>query len=279
MVKTITDEKSIDEVLESANINFIAEQSELISQTGITSKTHKMIFRSDNNTELGIVGKKYQPIQNSNAFAVADVLNEQEGTVYDKISSFDNGGTNIITLKYPKTTLINVNDEVQSKINIVNGFDGKTALRVDFMVERLVCTNGLRAVVPAENSIKLKHTDKIESKYNQALMIIAKGINFFDEFGIKAKELTEKSVDALMVDRFLEEMFGTSKRSETNKDQVKELFQYGKGNNGDTAWDLYNGLTEYYDHYYGKEENRIETNLNGRGIAVKEKAWKLCCSM
>lgn len=270
--------------LESANLNFIAEQSEIINaSTGIMSKTHKSLYRSDTREEIGIVGKGYMPVQNTDAFSFFDTLCNVHGIKYNKITSINNGAKIIIGAKFPAVTEIKPNDIINREFNLINSFDGSGKLRVDFIVNRQVCSNGLRANIrDASKSYVFKHTKNIMPKMQEAILVFDTGMKYFDLFIEQSRIMANKMVDSKMVDDFLNSIVNDSdsKQSQTKKDEIRELFEHGQGNNGQTAWDLYNGLTEYVDHFHGRsEETRLEYSTIGQGVGLKEYAFDLCMKM
>jgi hypothetical protein len=84
-------------------------------------------------------------------------------------------------------------------------------------------------------------------------------------------------VDKKMVEEFLNSVIGPEKstRSTNNRSEVLEAFRKGKGNNGETLWDLYNGVTEWVDHNRGNDdEKRMASSLVGSGFNMKTQAWE-----
>jgi len=57
---------------------------------------------------------------------------------------------------------------------------------------------------------------------------------------------------------------------------VKNLFTHGQGNGQNTVWDLYNGYTEWVDHYrQSDDDKRLVSSTIGTGVGLKEKAFKV----
>jgi Ni,Fe-hydrogenase III large subunit len=152
------------------------------------------------------------------------------------------------------------------------------------MVERLVCSNGLRALVPdAKHSVKIRHTKNVVHKMDEALKVFAESNNFFARFEETARILSQKMVDQKMVESFLDEVIGEESKSTKTKNRreaVVGLFENGLGNKGNTAWDLYNGLTEWVDHHQIKDDDqRFVFSTIGKGVDLKEKAYKVAMSL
>jgi hypothetical protein len=115
--------------------------------------------------------------------------------------------------------------------------------------------------------------------------ILAKSMEYFEHFKTLASELAQKVVDQKMIDLFLKGVFGEtdSKQSATKLEAVNQLIHTGKGNTGKSAWDMYNGVTEWIDHYRysGKEEEDAKNIASAilTGVDVKEKAWEVATSL
>lgn len=267
---------SIEDALDAANLNFITESSELLGATsGLVAPDHKMLYRPDTNQVLGIVGRNYQPIQNSLAMAFMDVIVQEHGFTYKKAISRNNGATSVIVAESERTTAIRVGDEVSKEIKLVNGFDGKNGFSVEFSMMRLVCLNGM--VKPEkESAIKFKHTINVESRMETALKVFNKSINIHEQFIAQSKALAQKALDKAMVEEFLNNLWPSeSNKNDKKKERILEIAHTGKGNTGNTMWDLYNGVTEWVDHYASKDENRTDYANFGSGVKLKEKAWNL----
>ena len=86
-------------------------------------------------------------------------------------------------------------------------------------------------------------------------------------------------VQVAVVGEVTDEMLINGGRSLTimknKRDTVERLFETGKGNKGQSVWDLYNGATEWVDHYKGNnEEKRFASAMFGDGANIKGKAFQ-----
>jgi len=281
MKKDLTKEgkiTKIEDALDIANLNFIAEDHELMTPTGIFAPDHKMIVRADTNVALGVVGKKYHATQNSLAMAFMDSIVQKNGFSYTEAISKDNGAVSVITAQSDTPDVIKVGDEVARQIKIINGFNGKHSLSVEFSMLRLVCTNGM-VRSERESVMRFKHTIHIQNRMEVALRVFDESLGFHEEFIRMSKLLSEKAVDKTMVEKFLNNLYGDAKQNDKKKEIITDLFQNGQGNKGETLWDLYNGVTEYVDFYHGKDEKRNDFANFGSGHKLKEKAFDLALSL
>jgi len=272
------------EALEAAGLNYTVAQAEIMNTTtGTVSDKCKSLYRTDTNQELGIVGKKYEPVQNHKAFSYFDTICEMHGARYSEAISFNGGEKVILKAEFPRPEVVGRNDEIKKQFCLINGFNGGVGVMATFMVNRLICSNGLRGTVrDAKNSFRFKHTTNVNFRMEEALKVLAAGTDYFNQFIRMANELTQKQIDSAMVDKFLVSVFGDpqSTRGANKQEEIKGYIESGIGNSGSTAWDLYNGVTEYVSHHHGKDEmKRLEYANFGAGVQLSETAFKVAYNL
>lgn len=82
-----------------------------------------------------------------------------------------------------------------------------------------------------------------------------------------ANDLKAIRLNATEVDERLNRIIkGEGKRSENIREEIRELFVSGKGNRGESSWDLFNAVTEYENHY--------KTYRNTNGVSSEENRAK-----
>jgi hypothetical protein len=112
----------------------------------------------------------------------------------------------------------------------------------------------------------------------QARRVLGIAEQYFQWFEAQAVKLASTPTWRSEVETMAKNWFNedTTKGQNAIK-QVQELFVYGKGNNGRTWWDAYNGLTEYVDHYQSpgrSEEKKERSNAVGAGMKLKQTALR-----
>jgi len=120
---------------------------------------------------------------------------------------------------------------------------------------------------------------------------------YYDDLQLVMDQLAEQQVTKTYVEGFVNALIPSVKeevstRTENRRSQITDLFATGKGNNGETKWDLFNAVTEYVDHHsVGRLTNsrmersealadiemeaRFERSLLGSGATLKQKALNL----
>jgi phage/plasmid-like protein (TIGR03299 family) len=270
---------NVEESFEQAGLAWTAEQAPMFnSANGKVIENMKVIYRSDNGNQIGVVGQNYGVIQNTEAFAFFNEICKKNGATIVKVNEYHGGSLiHLEAMVKNLTTEVRKGDEIGFRFNLYNSFDGLHKALVNFSVLRLVCLNGAVSDVKKE-SIAIKHTKNASARLDEAIRVWSGGAEWYESFIESAKILNQKMVDKKMVDSFLNGLFGDSDSgvNTRKKEMVESLFVSGKGNQGKTAWDLYNGATEYVDHYSKKDaEDRLEFANVGAGHNLKMRAFNL----
>ncbi len=280
----ISEAKTIEEVLDLANGNWVAQEQEIMTQTGLSIDTHKSLVKSSDNSILGVVGSNYAPINNSTAFALFDTVVKQSKGQFTNYHEINNGSRVIVEATLGKFEA-KVGDIVEKRVKMINSFNGTNPFTISFEGYRLVCENGMTR---AEKSacIKVRHTKNHDNKIQEALRVLGYADHSYERFQDQCQVLAQKTLNVAMVDQFLKDLYKINENEKESKqftkkrDTILDLFENGKGNKGETAWDLYNGVTEYYDHFQGNnKEKSLASNLVGNNSKFKANALNLALAM
>ena len=274
--------KTAEEAMDKAGLAWSIEQTELVGVNGINVPDHKMLYRGDNQYVLGIVGKGYEPVQNSTALSFFDVVTAKYGASYEYGGMTKGGRKVFLQAKLPNSFEARKGDRVDCYLTLCNGNDGTYGLKAFLTPIRLFCSNQLvNAVKKASCEITLRHTASIHDRIELALAIFNTSLEAFEEFKQKSIFLAQKIMDKQMVEKFLNELMPKeSTRSDNQKEEILHLFHNGAGNNGTSAWDAANAVAEYVCFYRGKDaDKRAESALFGQGSQLTGKAFDLATSI
>lgn len=291
-MKNVQNAKTAQECMEIAGLDYKLELQPIyiagtakvddIPVQGKQIAGKSAVVRTDNGNPIGVVGKRYEIVQNAEVFSFFDGIVEQGLGTYREAYCADGGAkvSVICDMGYFKIG----QDECKKQLILRTSHDGSCAVTGIMRVLRLVCTNGLMAW-RKKNSIKIRHTSNYQTKMAQArhtLGIAAQYYRWFEDSASKLyyqelgrddawEIITKKLMPAKNADK-------VSTKMKNAWSDIYSRFLSGRGNNGRTAWDLYNGVTEYVDHYRSanrSEEARHEANLVGAGARLKEDAFEL----
>lgn len=236
----------------------------------------KVIYRESDNSPLGVVGDRYSPIQNHEAFSMMDSLVDEGLMKYHTAGSL-RGGQRIWMLGKIGDMSIVPNDQVDKYLLLYNTHDGSSTLRCFFTTIRIACINAVNAALRENKGvgITIRHSGNVIYKMDESKEILGIANKTFDQYEEFAKALTRKNMSSAELKKFSEILFPDppedakrkSERHIENREQIEHLFVSGKGQdikgvNG-TAWAAYNAMTEFVNYH-----------SNRRGTNVQEKRFE-----
>ena len=283
-----------EEALDKAGLNFKAEKKEMFTQIGtdiIPIPDAYAVVRSDNNAILGTVGAQYSPIQNTDAFKFFDDLVSEKQAMYETCGALGVGEKIWIMAKLPDDIIVKA-DKVETYLLLSNSHNGTTALTAQFTPVRVVCQNTLNlALKGATHKIKIRHSQNAQARLEMAHELLGITKKVYKHTNELFTAMSEKFVTPTDVRAYLDGVFKVKEKAVTGKKpnarmsnmigQCEELFKKGEGNKGETLWDLYNGVTEFFDHHRSlkNNENRWVSSMFGSGVETKERAFELAEAM
>jgi phage/plasmid-like protein (TIGR03299 family) len=273
----------------------------ILSPTGepIEVEGYKSVVRITDDKPLSIVGGRYTPVQNRDAFEFFDSVVGEKRAIYHTAGSLDSGRKIWILAKLPRDIVIRISaheDITQQFLLFTNSHDGTSAVRMLFTPIRVVCNNTLNMALTKSGGVNIRHTQKVHNKIKQAQEILGFAIEYYKDFSEIAQKMANTSVTSANFDQYLNELFNvkeeeeTATRTENMIYQVKEIHEKGtvKPFSG-TVWGVYNAVTEFSDHFKtvkGKGQggevyanNVLDSIWFGSGARLKQKAFDLALEM
>lgn len=220
---------------------------------------------------LGLVGERYNVLQNEELFDFGDNLLDGGG-VWETAGSLKHGTVVFATLSIPNRVTIDpqgVADEVNSYLLLNTSHDGSLSIQASVTPVRVVCANTLNmALRGVKQTYKIRHTQTMKGRVLAARKALDLGADFMTKFEKEATALYQTPVSADLWDKILNKVFpepeGDSKIAATkyqNKvDGVRAIYTgETNGTIAGTAWGAFNALTERLDwHRTGRGDNAEE---------------------
>jgi phage/plasmid-like protein (TIGR03299 family) len=261
--------------VEKRQIHFKNEQGEYYPAQGFVT------VRTDANIPLGIVGRNYIPIQNSEAFTFLDTLTTTGEAKYHTAGALFQGQRVWILAKLPDHIVVRGDDVVDKYLLLVNNHDGKGSLKMFFTPIRVVCMNTLnQALSTASVTVNIAHRGNIQKKVETARETLGIAISYFAQIEKVFKDFVKRELtNEELTDYILNIIPGGSTRAVNVREKIHELCEVGAGSEYacGTVWGAYNAVAEYVDHhrtnYYKKPDRHIETINFGSGADIKTKAF------
>lgn len=242
-------------------------------------------------TALGVVGSRYVPIQNQDAFGFLNNLVDESGAIFETAGAIKEGRRVFMSIRMPETmSLASGADSAKMYIMATNSHDGSSSFTVAVTPVRVVCTNTVNmALKSAHSKINLRHTNSAQGKIAQAKQVLGLVHNYEIEFAAEVQKLTDQVFNDRQFEKLVEDLFPisddstlalTTKRT-NQRETLLDLWtaptqQIVAG----TKWAAYNAVVEYADWFSpvrGKNpaENRAKRILTGELDGLKNKALTL----
>lgn len=289
-----------EEAMKEAQLDFFVEKQEMFLAERINGKQIKVpnrfaTIRLDTKQVLGVVGSRYEPVQNSQAFSFFDSLVGEGEAIYHTAGVLGNGERIWLLAKMPdyiKIKRVNGKEDVVEKfVLLTNSHDGSSPTIAKLTPIRVVCNNTLSAALRGtEQEVRIRHTATAEEKLREAHKILGLTNQLYDQLGTIFNSFSGKKVTESQAKKFFEEIMPDNKeakhvtRSENRRTKLLELYETGMGSefSKGTVWGLYNAITEYVDHekYSNKqmkdgEFNKLEKIWFNGGELIKHQAFDM----
>lgn len=178
----------------AAGLDWTVHQREMYLDDGTRVPNAYANVRDKDNKVLGVVGNRYQIVQNVEAFDFTDDL-IGEGCVYETAGSLKDGKQIWLLAHLPEAMQI-AGDEVMPYLCFTNTHDGTGSVRVLTTSIRVVCNNTLNAAIgSAKRTWTARHTGSIESKLAQASQTLQLANKYMDELKKECEKLALKNID------------------------------------------------------------------------------------
>ncbi len=288
--KNVSNANSAQEAMEIAGLNYglhlepmyIRGRKDVdgIPVIGKEVPNNFAVVREDNHVPIANVGNKYEIVQNSEVFGFCDGIVEQGLGKFKRAFATRNGARVFIQMDLGDIDM--GGDNCKRQLTLRTSHDGSSKITGSMEVFRLVCSNGLRAWTK-ESTFSVKHTAGVRFRMAQAKKILGLADSFYRWFTAQADQLFTMKVsqdDAWKLIKTLvpaEDESDVTARITNQRQKIWEYFDHGKGNKGESRWDLYNGYVEWIDHWRSRnreDDVAVETNLMGSGAKMKGSAME-----
>lgn len=266
-----------------------------INDTEIIVPTHSVTYNKQNGNIFGVVGQRYEVIQNLEAFNFLDGIVGEGEAAFHTAGALGMGETIFITVKLPQNVRIKSlpDEQIENYLLFTSSHDGSGAIKVLFTPIRVVCNNTLTAALTSSTSQwSIKHTKNARNRLSdiQKLFVIIKDeIDHLGKmFNVMHKAyLSDFAIDTLITkavlnndeylmdkDDVLQLKSNVSSRKQNIIYQIKKNIYTGIGQdiiNPNTAYGVYNGVTTYLQNAkkYKSDEDKFKALYSKKNIGNK----------
>lgn len=237
-------------------------------------------YRTDCNYPLGLVGEKYEIVQNTEAFAFFDDAIGKNQAIFQTAGYFGRGERIFVSAKLPNNILVN-GDPVDNYLVFTNSYDGSSGVKILFTPIRVICQNTLNAAIKTStNYVSFRHTQSVHDNIDIAHQILGicdvMGRNVGDYYReLAATEMKDAEVDdylcrvvlskteygKLITNGFTPTQLVNRSYHAANDNEIstqkvniisamRDYYEYGIGQERikGTAWGAFNAVSGYYSN-------------------------------
>lgn len=286
---------SVDEAIVLAGLDWEVGRKPLVTQDDQQVVPAFATYRKTDNKVLGVVGPKYEPLQNRSAFSFFNPLVESGDVSLETAGSLKEGKRVWVLAAINRDPIEVAKDDIVKKyILLSNSHDGTLSVRLGFSPIRVVCNNTLTLAEcdkSGSDLIRVRHSKRT----NETLEKLREVINVADrQFQATAdqyyKLLANTQINAKDLRKYIKLVMEMptdkplSKPATQSVELIEELFQGGRGNNlpgvKGTYWAAYNAITENLSYFRGRnQDSRLDSLWFGDAAQINRSALDIAARM
>lgn len=247
-------------------------------------------YRKDTGDILGVVGSRYEIVQNKDAFVFFDAIVGQGQAIFETAGALGRGERIFITAKMPNYIRIAGTDDItEVYVILTSSHDGSGSVIAAITPVRIVCQNTLRAALKNTiNKVAIRHTKNAERNLAQAHKLLGISNDYIAKMNQAFNSLSLKRVSDMQAEALVEHLFKSEKDESTRikniRQDVLKSYYEGVGQNQilGTAWGLFNGITHYVSHEkeYKNADVKFENLLmDGAASKITNEALELLIAL
>ncbi len=256
-------------------------------------------YRTDKEIPFGVVGNRYEIVQNVDAFEFFDAIVGKDEAIYETAGALYDGQVIFITAKLPDYIRVG-KDDVEKYIFLRSSHDGSGSIIAAFTPIRIVCANTLNAALGnLTNRVAIRHTKDAKLKLAQAHRIMNISNKLTEELTEVFNLMAKKPIVDAQLKEFIKQVVMPPMREEAtaeekaelstrSQNKINDIFRYAmtsptqqtesaKG----TVFGAYNAITGYYQNVksYKTYDDKIDSIIGGQAEKDGQKAFNLALQL
>jgi len=275
-----------------SGLDWTADLVPLVTGDTHTEVDHRAVRRNTDGRVLGVVGPRYEVLQNRDAFRWFEPFLTSKEAALHTAGSLREGSRIWVLAKLNRDPIVvAAGDEVEKYLLLSHSHDGSLAVRVGFSPVRVVCANTLALAHGAEASklIRVRHTREVHQNLASIREVMNIANQQFEATSEQYKLLARKSINPADLTRYVRRVLKVeedqpSTRSTNVLAEIERLFEAGRGNDlpsvRGTWWTAYNGITEWLSYQRGHtQDSRLNSLWYGDSAALNRLALQTALEM
>ena len=290
------DADNVSEALIKAGLDWEVATEEVRTEHGVVIPNFRATVRTDLPAEspdrvLGIVGAKYQPIQNRDALGFVDSL-LQKGARITHAGAFNGGKRVWVRTELQGEHGVN-GDGYTRQLLGYTGHDGYCQRTLKAMMLRLVCLNGLMLMSDI-GKWSVRHTKLADFRIGESDVWLSQAEHEWEKLTnqlqsligvvVDPKKYFEAVVPPTMVKNKETGLMLPAARGENIRSRIRDRLTRSPALEGHRSdlYGMFHAVTEYTDHdriQNVKPANRLQNLWFGGADGMKQKALKTALAM
>lgn len=287
------------EVITLANLDYEVAKEKLFIETPQRAEFPNRFatYRTDTNTPLGIVGNRYQIVQNRDAFGFFDSIIEEGEAIFETAGVLGNGERVFITAKLPDDLMIG-GEKINSYILLTTSHDGTAPVIAGLTKTRVVCNNTLQAALKnLSNKVTINHVGNAKEKLAEAHRVMGIASEYTKEVSEIFNRMTDVKMSGDDYKKYFFEVFkpeyavGETKKNEISTrlmNMVDLTYEFATKHPTQTTpeaqgtlWGAYNAISGYFNYCqeYKNAEEKFTNQFYGNGNRKMLKSFNIAKDM
>lgn len=255
----------IDKVLTLGSIDFEVvrrpvEFRNSLDGPSLVLPEHFVTVRTDTGAGLGVVGGRYEVMQNRAVFEFLQDLVDRYDVIWESAGALRGGRKVFVCLRLPDNIRVDaqgVNDEIVPIIAAINSHDGSSLYQVVVTPWRIECGNTERfALRDAHTRWGVRHTKNARDRIEEARRTLGLSMRYYQAFAAEEEALARTELSLAEFRTVTDELWeppaaDAPKRTRTNhanrSEKLVELWRVNSDRLGRTAYAAERAITEYLD--------------------------------
>jgi phage/plasmid-like protein (TIGR03299 family) len=272
--ESLVGNESAHDVMVKAGLDWTVKTEPLFRADGSEVSGRASIRESDDSV-LGMVGPRWTPLQNRDAFSVFEPLVESGDMAWHTAGSLRDGQRVwvLCQLNLDNSEIV-PNDEIAKFALLSNGHDGKLAVHFGFTPIRVVCANteAMARQSSASKLIRVRHHRFVKENVDSLRDVMDVANQEFEATAQQYRMLASRQINQEDLKKYVKIVFGVGKKDDKDigtrqqniLNKVENLFETGLGTDipgvQGTWWGAYNAVTEYLNYEKGRTTaNRLDS--------------------
>ncbi len=233
---------------------------------------------------LGVVGRRYQPLQNVDAFDFFDPIVGQHKAHFETAGVLGQGERIWVMARMPGAMEVVKGDDCLKYLLLSNTHTGEGSVIAKFTSIRVVCQNTLMmAMDDGQKVYRVRHSKKMQFKLDELSDFLAITQKVFLKAEESFRRLAKTEMNEKRLETYLEAVFPRSEAQKKKGEEparwksLRELFDgtpdlQVPGVRG-TMWAAYNAVTRFEDYKQPQQDEqpdqRLERMWFGGGAEIK----------